>query len=157
PRGYRRSTMACQVCWAQLPTKYVEFYQNIGAIVLRFSKSIKGELCKGCIDKHFWEFTLITLALGWWGGISFFLTPRFRLQTIVRCLPTIGRRKEGLELVPRTAVARGNHPTLSLTEEASAKLDPFREEIAERLRSGEDAEAVASAVARKAGVSAAQA
>jgi hypothetical protein len=76
----------CQACGAKAPTKYVEFYQNIGALVMRFSKSIKGELCKQCINKHFWEFTLVTLIGGWWGVVSFIMTPFLLLNNIGRYL-----------------------------------------------------------------------
>ena len=34
--------MICQACGVEAPTKYVEFYQNIGAIFMRFHKSIQG-------------------------------------------------------------------------------------------------------------------
>jgi hypothetical protein len=48
--------------------------QNIGVIVLRFSKTVSGQLCRTCVDEHFWSMTLITLFFGWWGVISFFYT-----------------------------------------------------------------------------------
>jgi hypothetical protein len=41
---------------------------------MRWSGRIRGWLCRRCIDKHFWEYTLTTLFLGWWGVISFFTT-----------------------------------------------------------------------------------
>src|SRR4029077_21272196 len=63
--------MTCQSCGVEAPTRYVEFHQNIGALVMRFSKSIKGNLCKRCIHRYFWQFTGINLVLGWWGLISF--------------------------------------------------------------------------------------
>ncbi len=46
--------------------------QNIGAVVLRFPRTISGQLCKFCIDKYFFRFTTVTMFLGWWGIISFF-------------------------------------------------------------------------------------
>jgi hypothetical protein len=64
----------CQACHRVAPTKQVTFRQNIGAIILRFPKTIRGSLCKRCIDKYFWEMTTITFFLGWWGVISFFYT-----------------------------------------------------------------------------------
>jgi hypothetical protein len=30
----------CQACGCVAPTKYVEFYQNIGALVMRYHKSV---------------------------------------------------------------------------------------------------------------------
>jgi hypothetical protein len=49
----REAMVGCQSCGVEAPTKYVEFYQNIGALFMRFSKSIKGILCKNCINHCF--------------------------------------------------------------------------------------------------------
>ncbi|MBI3185362.1 MAG: hypothetical protein HYZ28_24755 [Myxococcales bacterium] len=76
--------MYCEACGAISETKYVELYQNIGALVMRFGKSIKGQLCRGCIGRYFWEMTLITLFFGWWGIISFILTPIFLINNVWR-------------------------------------------------------------------------
>jgi hypothetical protein len=48
--------------------------QNIGAIIIRFPKTVSGELCKRCISSYFWKMTTITFFFGWWGIISFFYT-----------------------------------------------------------------------------------
>lgn len=83
---FRRKNETCQICNSIGKTKYVKFYQNIGAIVVRFDKSIKGNLCKDCIAKTFWRFTLINLFLGWWGAISFFVNPFYILNNIYNYL-----------------------------------------------------------------------
>lgn len=62
----------CQVCGRHAPTKHVTFMQNVGAIVIRFPRTIRGYLCRSCIDRYFWKYTLITFFFGWWGVISFF-------------------------------------------------------------------------------------
>ncbi|MFA4998602.1 MAG: zinc ribbon domain-containing protein [Candidatus Paceibacterota bacterium] len=85
-KAFNRGYDYCQVCGDYAPTKYVEFYQNIGMFLARQSKSIKGKLCKNCINKNFGDFTLTTLFLGWWGIISFFLTPFYILNNIFRYL-----------------------------------------------------------------------
>jgi GYF domain 2 len=82
----------CQCCGQVAPTRYVVFYQNIGLLIMRQGKKIEGQLCKACIDKHFWEFTLITFLAGWWGVISFFLTPFFLINNVVRYLGCVGMR-----------------------------------------------------------------
>src|SRR3954470_19114902 len=41
-----RRRSCCQRCGADAPVKFVEFHQNIGALVIRFHSSVKGELCK---------------------------------------------------------------------------------------------------------------
>ncbi len=76
----------CEACLRPAPTKQVEFYQNIGALVMRFHKTLKGNLCRQCIDRYFWEYTLYTLFLGWWGVISFIVTPFFLLNNVIRYL-----------------------------------------------------------------------
>lgn len=78
--------MFCQCCGIEAPTKKVAFYQNVGALVMRFSKSIEGELCKSCIHKNFWAMTTKTLFLGWWGTISFIITPFLLLNNVIRYL-----------------------------------------------------------------------
>jgi hypothetical protein len=65
----------CQGCGVVAPTHYVTFRQNIGALILRFRRSIKGHLCRNCINQHFASMTLITGLVGWFGVISFVLTP----------------------------------------------------------------------------------
>lgn len=74
--------MSCQTCGCNGPTKYVNFHQNIGALVMRFRKEVKGELCKHCISSYFWKFTLTTLAVGWLGMISLILAPLMILNNI---------------------------------------------------------------------------
>src|SRR5271154_7157097 len=78
--------MRCEACGISAPTKHVSFYQNIGALVLRFTRSIQGNLCKPCIHKYFWEFTSITLFAGWFGIISFIITPFLILNNVFQYL-----------------------------------------------------------------------
>jgi hypothetical protein len=133
--------MMCQCCGVEASTKYVEFYQNIGALFVRFHKAIKGNLCKSCINKYFWEFTLITLTLGWWGTISFFLTPFFILNNLIRYLGTLK-----LQPVPAGAVA----PTL--TQDAIDRLNTYTDELVSRINGGEKLEQVVQSVAPRVGV-----
>jgi HEAT repeat protein len=81
--------VVCKCCGMEAPTKYVEFYQTIGALVVRYHKQVKGNLCKSCINKYFWRFTLINLTLGWWGIISFVLTPFLILNNLIYYLGTL--------------------------------------------------------------------
>jgi hypothetical protein len=133
--------MICQCCGVEAPTKYVEFYQNIGALLVRFHKAVKGNLCKSCINKYFWEFTLINLTLGWWGTISFFLTPFLILNNLIRYLGTLK-----LPGVPVGATA----PTL--TQEVIDRLAPYTDELVSRLNGGENFEQVVQSVAPRVGV-----
>lgn len=61
----------CQACGRDADVKHLTFRQNIGALIIRFPKTITGFLCRHCVEKHFWTMTGITLLGGWWGYISF--------------------------------------------------------------------------------------
>jgi hypothetical protein len=76
----------CQACGANAPTRYIAFYQNIGALVVRYPSWVQGKLCKSCIHKYFWKMTGTTFFLGWWGTASFILTPFILLNNIFRYL-----------------------------------------------------------------------
>jgi hypothetical protein len=60
--------------------------QNIGMVVTRQWNKIEGNLCRRCIGAYFRSFTLTTLFLGWWGVISFCVTPLILLNNIARYL-----------------------------------------------------------------------
>ena len=76
----------CQSCGTAGPTQYVEFKQNVGAILLRFHRTLKGHLCARCVGEQFRGMTLVTLVAGWWGIISFFLTPIILVGNVVQYL-----------------------------------------------------------------------
>jgi hypothetical protein len=84
--------MLCQSCGLEAPTKSVTLYQNIGMLMLRRSQTIKGNLCKPCIDSYFWRFTLVNATLGWWGLISLIMTPIFIVNNLIQF---IGARSLG--------------------------------------------------------------
>lgn len=77
----------CERCGSDVPTKQVAFHYNVGLLVMRFSGREDGCYCKGCIHGSFWRNTLITLLFGWWGIISFFVTPVFLVLNIVGYVP----------------------------------------------------------------------
>jgi hypothetical protein len=68
----RHAGSSCDLCGRHAPTKSVTFMQNVGVIVMRFPKTVRGDLCKRCISSCFWRMTTITFFFGWWGVISFF-------------------------------------------------------------------------------------
>jgi len=137
--------MLCQLCLVEAPTRRITFFQNIGALVMRFHRSVDAELCKSCIHRHFWKMSGITFFLGWWGVISMIVTPFFLLNNIVRylgCLP--------MAAVP--AAAR----RAELDAAVIAKLDPHVPEIVGRLGAEEKLADIAADVAQKTGTSAGQ-
>ncbi|HXZ87996.1 MAG TPA: hypothetical protein VEF07_05460 [Candidatus Binataceae bacterium] len=135
----------CQNCGIEAPTKHVVFFQNIGALVVRFHRKIDAELCKPCINKYFLSYTGITAVLGWWGVISFFATIIFLINNIARYLGTLS--------LPKPAAGAGR-PVL--TEAAAAKIRPFVNEIVHRTNNSEPVAQVARDVAARAGVTPAQ-
>jgi hypothetical protein len=62
----------------------VQFFWLIGAVIVFHFRWTGGNLCTACIHKVFWEYTLITLGLGWWGWLSFLLTPLVLLHNVIR-------------------------------------------------------------------------
>jgi hypothetical protein len=98
----------CRACGRFAPTKKVLFVQHIGAIILMFHKRIGGEMCRGCIDQYFSQYTLTTLFLGWWGVASFFITPCVLVYNVVRYLFTLGSGREG-KRTPATTL-QGHQP-----------------------------------------------
>ena len=137
--------MICQLCGVEAATKYVEFYQNIGALIMRFHKSLKGELCKNCIHEQFWMFTLVNVTLGWWGIISLVVTPFFIINNVARYLMCL----------TMPAVAAGAKPA-QLTDDAVRRIHPFTNYIVDQLNAGGAVDQVALEVAPNAGVTPAQ-
>ena len=76
----------CESCGTLGPVGRIELHQNIGALVVRFHKSVKGNVCPACAKKHFQELTLITLVGGWWGVISFIMTPFILVNNVLQYL-----------------------------------------------------------------------
>ncbi len=76
--------MACQACGLPAPTQNIKLQYNVGMIIARRNYTINGDLCKDCIDKHFKEYQLKNLTLGWWGYISFFMTGYYLVANTVQ-------------------------------------------------------------------------
>src|SRR5689334_978901 len=96
--------MVCPVCRRIAPTTYVAFYWNIGALILRWHKYIKGNLCRQCIHRHFWEYTLINVTLGWWGVISLIVTPVFIVSNVVRYIIALFKLSQSRTVEGRSAI-----------------------------------------------------
>lgn len=133
--------MICQYCGVEAPTKYVDFHQNIGVLFIRFGKSIDGQLCKTCIHHHFWSMTTTTILLGWWGLISFFLTPIFLVNNVVRYLFSLGMEP----------VAPGSKPP-ELNQTVFERMQPYSSDLFSRLGEGEELTKIAPVIAERAGI-----
>lgn len=151
--------MGCHVCGANAPTEEVALRQNIGMLVMRQAKSVEGALCKRCIDSHFWPFTITTLVVGWFGVISMIVAPIYIVINVyhfarTRSLP----EAYGARSSSKHARASAPSPAAPTVPPAAAqRLAPFEQELRARIGGGEDFADVTFDVAKKAGVTAAQA
>jgi len=94
----------CRLCRRPGPTRPVVFRQNVGVILLRFTKKVEGSLCRRCIESTFSDTTLTTFFAGWWGVISFFATPFILLSNILEYANAT--RSPELRNVPSSAKGR---------------------------------------------------
>jgi hypothetical protein len=79
----------CQACGVTAPTRDVAFFSNVGFIIRSCQRSIKGRMCKACAFQYFFEYTLVSLLLGWWSFVSIIVNPFFLLNNLyhfARCL-----------------------------------------------------------------------
>lgn len=83
-----KCAVVCQQCGVEAPVQHVQYHQNIGMVFMRIGRSYDGFYCRKCNRQIFWEATLLTAFLGWWGLISFFLTPGILLANLVGYLKT---------------------------------------------------------------------
>jgi hypothetical protein len=131
----------CQVCGIEAPARYVEFHQNIGALVMRFHRSLKGKVCKSCLHRKYWAMTGTTLGIGWLGMISIVVAPIFIIANTVYYLKSLG-----MPGVPPGARVP------SLDQTAIARLNPLANEIIDRLNRGEEMVEIALDVSPRAKV-----
>lgn len=134
--------MICQACGVEAATRYVSYYQNIGLLIMRLSKSIDGNMCRNCVGKYFWEFTLVNLLVGWWGIVSFIINPFFILNNLFYWCRSLGM--EGVPVDARRPL---------LTDEAIEKIEPHTERLFSSLTApGTDVQVVCAEIAALAGV-----
>jgi hypothetical protein len=87
----------CQLCGNMRHTKYVEFYRNVGMLIVRRTYTIRGELCRPCIHKRFWEFAGKNILLGPWGTISIIVTPIYLVQNTGRYVVALYKLRDAPE------------------------------------------------------------
>ena len=79
----------CQGCGLRVPTKLVTIYQNIGMVMARQTTETSGNFCRRCIRKYVVSYSLTTLVLGWWGMISFIMTPFLLVANVIVYLKSL--------------------------------------------------------------------
>jgi hypothetical protein len=72
----------CTRCGQNSPTRYAEFRQVIGLLVLVFSRASGGNLCRGCARKLFVRTTIVNLTLGMCSVVSVFAIPLVVLRNV---------------------------------------------------------------------------
>ena len=87
----------CQFCGNMRQTTPVTFHRNIGMLVARQTKSLKGNLCKTCVKKSFWDFTAKNLLLGPWGMISIIVTPIYLVTNTVSYVSALQKLSGAVE------------------------------------------------------------
>jgi len=92
---------------------------------------LAGAMCKPCINRSFWQSTLVTLCAGWWSLMGIFATPIIVIHNVIRYLLCAG-------LSP----VRPGTPLPELTE---ATVDALRDKDA-RIRASLDPECDLQAV-----------
>jgi len=140
------TSVVCDGCGLEAPLRHVTYREHVGAIVLRFPTVYQGSYCRKCNSRLFWSSTTTTFFLGWWGVISFFVTPANLLDNIITFL-----RSRSLAPVPLNAT----RPQLDAA--ASARLAPYQRMIEDRLVAYVDISDLAREIAPLAGVTPGQA
>ncbi len=77
------SGCGCVACGSSGPTSPVRYLQNTGLLVALRMREVGGYACRGCSLRLFLRTTLHSAVLGWWGVLSFFLTPGFILNNVL--------------------------------------------------------------------------
>ncbi|HEX3356739.1 MAG TPA: hypothetical protein VHS31_07205 [Tepidisphaeraceae bacterium] len=139
PKG--TEVILCISCGIEAPTRWVEYNQNIGALVIRFSQTYRGSMCRRCNRRYFWRATLITLVFGWWGILSFFVAFAYLVSNVISFLRTIR--------MPRVP-AEASAPILD--DDAISRLTPYYNDVMQRIAGGLEVNSIAREVAAQAGV-----
>jgi hypothetical protein len=87
----------CQLCGNMRQTSQVTFHRNIGMLVVRQTRSIQGNLCKTCIGKTFWNFTIKNILLGPWGVISLIVTPIYLVTNTISYISARQKLRDAIE------------------------------------------------------------
>lgn len=87
----------CQVCGSVRQTSPVTFHRNIGMLVARQTRSIQGNMCKTCVGKKFWDFTVKNIVFGPWGVISLIVTPIYLVTNTVSYISALNKLRGAIE------------------------------------------------------------
>jgi len=97
PINHVNSIGRCQVCGSVRQTSSVTFHRNIGMLVVRQTRSIQGNMCKICVGKKFWDFTLKNIEMGLGGVISLLVTPIYLVTNTVSYVTALNKLRDAIE------------------------------------------------------------
>lgn len=133
--------MICERCGRIAPTAAVTFRSLLGLVIGWHTHDYSAELCRDCAGQVFRQFTLRTAVGGWWGLVSFFLTPVVLARNV-------------RELVAIRGLARpaaGAEQALAVAERTRPLVDSRAEWVNGRLAQGCGLREVAEELAREEG------
>jgi hypothetical protein len=87
----------CQVCGSMRQTSPVTFHRNVGMLVVRQTRMIQANMCKTCLGKKFWDFTVKNIVFGPWGVISLIVTPIYLITNTVNYFSALGKLRNAVE------------------------------------------------------------
>jgi hypothetical protein len=87
----------CQLCGSMRQTSPVTFHRNVGMLLVRQTHRLQGNLCKTCLSKKFWDFTMKNLLLGPWGVISLVMTPIYLITNTVSYISARQKLRDAIE------------------------------------------------------------
>jgi len=97
PINHVNSIGRCQVRGSVRQTSAVTFHRNIGMLVVRQTQKIQGNMCKTCVGKKFWDFTLKNIVFGPWGVISLVVTPIYLVTNTVSYVSALHKLRGAIE------------------------------------------------------------
>jgi len=128
----------CQSCFRLGEVRKPGMSYNIGLIAARLYKKNDGCFCKGCIQKISLKYFVISLFLGWWGVISFFVNITCLLGDF---LSFIG----SFNMVP----IRSESVKKSFDSKVVAQIAPHLNEYLDIIKSGKDVNYATNEIAEK--------
>jgi hypothetical protein len=66
-------------------------------LVARQTRSIQGNMCKTCIGRKFWDFTVKNIVFGPWGVISLVVTPIYLVTNTVSYVSALHKLRDAIE------------------------------------------------------------
>lgn len=129
-----RAGTTCDICGSRGPTSEVRALKVTGLVVVVVMSQIGARVCRHCGIQAYLKGATQCLAFGWWGILSFFITPGFVLHNLVM-IPRILLTTRQRGFVQGVLQEEAEYARLLL---ATKELDTVVEVLASRTRLNED-------------------